>query len=225
MSRYHTVPNNIWFWLLRNERHYCCDISKLQAEREIRKYGFALSLCLVILYAEAYIIIAHDKSIKQKSLTSPYDICCKSKAHAFWIFASTLLIIQITWISIDKLSPVVILITFIWPGLSPALGAGEDCLVFRCLQILSVWAWALARYWERRTGWGLRTTIQVTLASHPSPLYYLQCHQHHTIWAGQHTTDTMKCRSGGEQNHFCFCWDKTQSIACYIQPALESKHP
>ena len=142
VSRYHTVPNNIWFWLLRNERHYCCHVSKLQAEREIRKYGFALSLCLVILYSEAYFIIANDKSIKQKSLTNPYDICCQSKAHAYWIFASTLLIIQITWISIDKLSPLVILITFIWPVLSPAQGAGEDCLVFRCLQILSVWAWA-----------------------------------------------------------------------------------
>ena len=112
-------------------------------ERNSKVWVCSLSLCLVILYSEAYFIIAHDKSIKQKSLTSPYDICCKSKAHAFWIFASTLLIIRITWISIDKLSPVVILITFIWPVLSPAKGAGEDCLVFRCLQILSVWAWAL----------------------------------------------------------------------------------
>ena len=43
----------------------------------------SLSLCLVILYSEAYFIIAHDKSIKQKSLTNPYDICCQSKAHAF----------------------------------------------------------------------------------------------------------------------------------------------
>ena len=69
-------------------------------------------------------------------------------------------------------------------------GPGEDCLGV-CKFSLS------SERGERRTpgsGWGLRTTIQVTLASHPSPLYYLQCHQHHTIWAANiQTSITIKC--------------------------------